>query len=97
MTKYVVTGSKVSFGAGFVLGLSDEQIKTRSLQLKKYGKTYQVLNAVEFKRGEIIDIISKNLTKATLNNLELVDASKKIPLENSDNKENSDKDEKKDV
>ena len=37
MVKYIVTGSKVVFGTGLVLGLSDEQAKTRSLQLKKSG------------------------------------------------------------
>lgn len=97
MTKYVVTGSKVSFGVGFVLGLSEEQIQTRIFQLKKYGKNYQVLAAVEFKKGEIIDIISKNLTKATLEQLELLEDSSKIPAEKSANSKPLKKDEKEDV
>ena len=73
MVKYIVTGSKVVFGTGLVLGLSDEQAKIRSLQLKKSGKNYQVLTNVEFKKGEVIDIVTKNLTKATLGQLELAE------------------------
>ena len=75
MVKYIVTGSKVVFGTGLVLGLSDEQAKIRSLQLKKSGKNYQVLTNVEFKKGEVIDIVTKNLTKATLGQLELAEPS----------------------
>lgn len=97
MAKYIVTGSKVSFGAGFVLGLSEEQIKTRIFQLKKYGKNYQVLAAVEFKKGEIVDIISKNLTKATLGQLKLLDDSSKIPAEKFANYKTLKKDKKEDV
>lgn len=77
MVKYIVTGSKVVFGTGLVLGLSDEQAKIRSLQLKKSGKNYQVLTNVEFKKGEIIDIVTKNLTKATLGQLELAEPQEK--------------------
>ena len=77
MVKYIVTGSKVVFGTGLVLGLSDEQAKIRSLQLKKSGKNYQVLSNVEFKKGEIIDIVTKNLTKATLGQLELAEPQEK--------------------
>ena len=77
MVKYIVTGSKVVFGTGLVLGLSDEQAKIRSLQLKKSGKNYQVLTNVEFKKGEVIDIVTKNLTKATLGQLELAEPGKK--------------------
>lgn len=39
MVKYIVTGSKVVFGTGLVLGLSDEQAKIRSLQLKNQART----------------------------------------------------------
>ena len=78
MVKYIVTGSKVVFGTGLVLGLSDEQAKIRSLQLKKSGKNYQVLTNVEFKKGEVIDIVTKNLTKATLGQLELAEPQEKI-------------------
>ena len=77
MVKYIVTGSKVVFGTGLVLGLSDEQAKIRSLQLKKSGKNYQVLTNVEFKKGEVIDIVPKNLTKATLGQLELAEPQEK--------------------
>lgn len=81
MVKYIVTGSKVVFGTGLVLGLSNEQAKIRSLQLKKSGKNYQVLSNVEFKKGEVIDIVTKNLTKATLGQLELAEPQEKnIPL-----------------
>ena len=97
MAKYKVIGSKVTLGAGFVLGLSEEQIKTRSLQLKKYGKNHQVIEKVEFKNGEVIDIISKNLTKSTLDNLELLDPVKKIPMEKETNEDKNSKAPKKDV
>mgnify|MGYP006995945969 CR=1 FL=1 len=84
MVKYIVTGSKVVFGTGLVLGLSDEQAKIRSLQLKKSGKNYQVLTNVEFKKGEVIDIVTKNLTKATLGQLELAEPQEKAaPLKPS--------------
>lgn len=97
MAKYKVIGPKVTFGTGFVLGLSEEQIKTRSLQLRKYGKNYQVLETVEFKRGEIIDIISKNLTKSTLDNLEAIEVPPKTSPEKADNLEKNSKNTKKDV
>lgn len=67
----------MSLEPGLVLGLSDEQAKTRSLQLKKSGKNYQVLTNVEFKKGEVIDIVTKNLTKATLGQLELAEPQEK--------------------
>ncbi len=97
MAKYKVIGPKVTLMAGFVLGLSEEQTKTRSLQLKKYGKNFQVIEKVEFKNGEIIDILSKNLTKSTLDNLELLDPIKKAPTEKEINEEKNSKSSQKNV
>lgn len=97
MTKYTVTGTKVTFGAGFVLGLSDEQINSRQMQLKKYGKNYQVVSTVEFKKGEVIEIFSKNLTKATLGQLELLEPQKKLSADKPDGDTPNKKDDKKDV
>lgn len=47
------------------------------LTAEKSGKNYQVLTNVEFKKGEVIDIVTKNLTKATLGQLELAEPQEK--------------------
>lgn len=83
MAKYLVTGPRVVFGAGFVLGLSEEQIQSRKHLLEKNRQGYKVISTVEFKKGETVDIITKSLTKSTLSALELVDKSKKA-LEETD-------------
>jgi hypothetical protein len=70
MAKYIVTGPKATFGAGFVLGLSDKQIQTRRHLLKKEGKYYRALEDVQFKNGEVVDIVSQNLSKSMLDCLE---------------------------
>ena len=43
----------------------------------KSDQNYQVLTNVEFKKGEVIDIVTKNLTKATLGQLELAEPQEK--------------------
>ncbi|MGE3622997.1 MAG: hypothetical protein AB7H77_03855 [Bdellovibrionales bacterium] len=60
MTKrYEITGVKVSFGPGAVLGLTDKQAEARLQSLKKInGDRYTVTGIVEFKRGEIVAIES---------------------------------------
>lgn len=88
MTKYLVTGPRVVFGTGFVLGLSEEQIQSRKHLLEKNRQGYKVISTVEFKKGETVDIITKSLTKSTLSALELVDKSKKAPEETDVSGEN---------
>ena len=58
MTKqYEVTGGKIIFGPGFVLGLAEKQaqLRLKNLQKLKDG-LYRVIASVEFKRGEVIGI-----------------------------------------
>lgn len=81
MAKYLVTGPRVVFGTGFVLGLSEKQIQSRKHLLEKNRQGYKVISTVEFKKGEVIDIITKSLTKLTLSMLELVEKSKKTSEE----------------
>ena len=69
--QYKVTGNFVVFGAGIVIKLSKEQAKIRSRSLKPQNKdVYKVIDAVQFKNGEIITILSENISKAVLKNLE---------------------------
>lgn len=75
MAKYIVTGPKVIFGAGIILGLTAEQLKSRKHCVKKSSKGYCTLENVEFKKDEVIDIFSKSMTKNTLANLEQLEKS----------------------
>lgn len=89
MAKYKVIGPKVIIGAGFVLGLSEEQIKTRKHLVARHGKYYKALVTIEFKKGEVIDIITKNLSKGLLCNLEVLDKSSPPPASETDSGKNA--------
>lgn len=60
MEKYVITDRYVNFGISEVLGLTDKQYESRQHLLKKLkdGK-YQVLQTVQFKRGEVVELEKK--------------------------------------
>lgn len=89
MAKYKVIGPKVIIAAGFVLGLSEEQIKTRKHLVTRHGKYYKALVTMEFKKGEVIDIITKNLSKGLLSNLEIQDKSSPPPASKSGSEKNT--------
>ena len=68
---YKVTGHKVILGVGITLKLTEAQSSTRNHSLKQKKKgIYTVLESVEFKQGEIVTIVSGNISKAVLENLE---------------------------
>ena len=71
MQTYKVTGHKVILGVGITLKLTEAQSNTRNHSLKQKKKgIYTVLESVEFKQGEIVTIVSGNISKAVLANLE---------------------------
>lgn len=80
MTKrYEVTGAKVSFGPGSVLGLTDKQAGVRLQSLKKLGGgRYNVTAPVEFKQGEVITLDS-DVPKGLLGKLALVEEQMTYP------------------
>lgn len=67
MARYQVTGFKAQFPAGFVLSLTAEQAKPRSHNLKdlKQGR-FEVINPVEFKKGEVVAVIKGQVAKGSL-------------------------------
>lgn len=71
MQNYKVIGHKAILGVGITLKLTDAQANIRSHLLKQKKKgIYTVLEPVQFKQGEIITIVSGNISKAVLANLE---------------------------
>lgn len=74
--RYEITGVKVSFGPGIVLGLTDKQAEARLPNLQKInGDRYTVTGTVEFKRGEIIALAS-DLPKGLAGKLALIEDEK---------------------
>ena len=71
LTKYRAT-SAVIFGAGAVLGLSEDQAAARGVALAPLGKgLYSVRHPVQFKAGEEL-AVDGELPKALADNLETV-------------------------
>lgn len=78
--QYEITGVKVSFAPGFILGLTERQAQPRLQSLRKLdGNLYSVISPVEFKRGEVIGIPDGNVPKALVNALGEVAGEKKAP------------------
>ena len=77
MQTYKIIGHSAILGVGLTLNLSKSQASTRIKSLKQKKKDiYIVLEPVQFKQGEIISVISGNVSKSVLVNLE--DTSKQI-------------------
>lgn len=71
MQTYKVTGHKVILGVGITLKLSEAQANTRTHCLKQKKKgIYTILEPVELKQNEVFTIVSGNVSKAVLANLE---------------------------
>ena len=74
--RYEITGVKVAFGPGTVLGLTDKQAGSRLHSLKKIsGDRYTVTDIVEFKRGETVALAS-DLPKGLAGRLALIEDEK---------------------
>lgn len=74
--RYEITGVKVSFGPGTVLGLTDKQAGARLHSLNKInGDRYTVTSPVEFKRGETVALAS-DLPKGLADKLSLIEDEK---------------------
>lgn len=74
--RYEITGVKVSFGPGTVLGLTDKQAEIRLQSLKKLGgDRYTVTSAVEFKRGEVVRLAA-DVPKGLAGKIVLIDDEK---------------------
>jgi hypothetical protein len=71
MQTYKVIGNVAILGVGLVLKLTQAQATTRSnLLKKKKDDIYIVLEPVQFKQGEIVTVVSGNVSKAVMANLE---------------------------
>lgn len=65
MNNYTVESRSVRLTSG-VLVLSDDQVRRRSHKLKKVDGGYQIMDTVEFKKGEIFGYdgsVPKNMLK----------------------------------
>lgn len=72
MKRYVVTAPFVTVPAGAVLSdLSDEQISRRASRLKETKDGHEVLETVQFKRGEVITLNDE--VKSLVNSLALAE------------------------
>lgn len=90
MKTYKVTGHFVIFGIGMVLKLSRSQAEARIALLKKKSKDiYIILEPVQFKKGEIINIVSGKISKAILSDLEIITGNKKAQILPPENKNDS--------
>lgn len=71
MQTYKVTGHKVILGVGITLKLTEAQANTRTHCLKQKKKgIYTILEPVQLKQNEVFTIVSGNVSKAVLANLE---------------------------
>lgn len=77
--KYEITGGKIVFGPGFLLGLEEKQAQSRLKNLQKLKDgLYRVVAAVEFKRGEVIVIPDGAVSKTMAGSLaEVLEPGKK--------------------
>ncbi len=66
MKLYEVVGPVARFPVGFVLGLRPEQAKARAHRLRKTDDGYEVVEPVEFKRGEVVHVIAGDVGKGRL-------------------------------
>ena len=70
MQTYEVIGKHITFGIGTELKLFESQVESRATSLKKKTKDiFEVVEPVQFKRGEKITISPESLTKSLLENL----------------------------
>ena len=70
MQTYEVTGKHITIGIGTEIKLSESQAEGRNSSLKNKKKdVFEVVEPVQFKRGEKITISPKNLTKSLLENM----------------------------
>lgn len=69
MQIYKVTHT-VILDIGTIVKLSENQLRARTPSLKKKrGGVYEVIEPVQFKKGEEVTIVSGNVSKAVLKNL----------------------------
>lgn len=70
MQTYEVIGKQITFGLGTELKLSESQAEGRTTSLKKKTKDiFEVIEPVQFKRGEKITVSPESLTKSLLESL----------------------------
>ena len=57
MEKYIITDRFINFGISEILELTEKQYESRKHLLKKLqGNKYEVLQTVQFKRGEVVGL-----------------------------------------
>lgn len=66
MQKFTVKGDKLSLGVGALVGLDRQQYKDRAHNLKPsaVAGVYETLRAIEFKKGEEIEVDPVGLSRA---------------------------------
>lgn len=79
MQKYEVIGRVARFAAGFILALTDEQAGTRARRLRRVEAGFEVLEAVEFKRGEVVGVLAGEIGKGILAEIRAEDAATADP------------------
>lgn len=71
--KYRVEQGPFRFGPGFVLGLAPEQARPRLHRLEAREDGFVVVAPVEFKTGEVIELVAGDLGRAWVGRLEPVE------------------------
>lgn len=68
--KYRIDEGPFSFGPGFVLGLTDAQAEPRRHRLEpREDGVYGVIEPVEFKAGEEVEVIAGDVGRAALDRM----------------------------
>lgn len=64
--RYRIEGGALRVGPGVILGLTDEQARPRAHRLNRIDAGYAPTEVVEFKIGEIVEVVSGSLGKSSL-------------------------------
>ena len=77
--KYRVENGPFGFGQGFVLRLTEEQAGPRMHRLQRSGDEFMVIDKpVEFKTGEIVEVIAGDIGRGGQDRLVALDAPPKV-------------------
>lgn len=85
MKQYKIVGKSACIGAGMILNLTKQQAETRLDCLTPLDKNYVVNTPIYFKKGEIIGVVSGNVTKSLITVLKETT----VPKESNNSSSNS--------
>lgn len=66
MARYTVSGRVAHFGPGIILALTEQQLALRAHLVEAAAGGHTPLEVIQFKRGELIDIVAGDIGKAQL-------------------------------